>query len=209
MTDDQEPGHYIEVNGHKIFGYSRYVDFYRTIIQNAEDDQIFVELGSFLGQSTAAMAFFIEESKKEISFYAIDIFEISEFSDEPHSKVIENHGGNFFEAFIDNLEKARIKDYVLPLKGKSLDMVNKFNDRSISYIMIDASHKYEDVVDDIKAWFPKMKMGGIISGDDYDWPDVSRAARDTLGNVRVTDKSTWVIRKVGETLEEHKAITAK
>jgi hypothetical protein len=33
---------------------------------------------------------------------------------------------------------------------------------------IDASHYYDDVKRDLMEWFPKVKSGGFISGDDYD-----------------------------------------
>ena len=203
---ENEPGHYVEVNNHKIFGYSRYIDFYNNIVNNGEDDQIFVEIGSFLGQSTAAMAYYIERSKKKIEFYAVDLFELSDFSDEPHANIIEQHGGNFFKAFTDNMEKARVSDYVKPMKMSSKEAASNFEDRSISFLMIDASHKYEDVVEDIEAWFPKLKLGGIISGDDYDWHEVEQAARDTLGVLGLANNSTWFTKKQALTLDEQRAL---
>jgi glycosyltransferase involved in cell wall biosynthesis len=35
----------------------------------------------------------------------------------------------------------------------------------VSYI--DADHRYESVVSDIQAWWPKVRPGGILSGHDY------------------------------------------
>lgn len=199
-------GHYVEVNGHKIYGYSRYIHFYNAIVNNAEDGDLFVEVGSFLGQSTAAMGQFIRRSEKKISFDAVDLFELSDFSDEPHYKVIEEHGGDFFAAFISNMEKAQVLDYVNPIKASSVDAAKVYSDRSISFLMIDASHSYQDVVDDIEAWYPKVKMGGIISGDDYDFEEVARAVHDTCGEgtFEVFPNTTWFFRKTYKTLEEHK-----
>jgi len=199
-----EPGHFVEVNGHNVFGYSRYIDFYNTIVSHSEDDQIFVEIGSFLGQSTAAMGYYIINSKKRIDFYAVDLFEISDFSDEPHTNIINQHGGDFYKAFETNIEKAKVDSAVKPLKMSSIEAASKFADRSVSFVMIDASHKYEDVVDDIKAWFPKLKLGGIISGDDYDWEEVAKAAKDTLGTLGLANNSTWFCKKQAVSLEEQK-----
>lgn len=193
VSETQEPGHYIEVNGHKIFGYSRYIELYRAVVDRAEDGAHFVEVGSFLGQSTAAMAAMIIGSGKRISFDAIDLFEISDYSDEPHAAVIDRHGGDFLEAFKSNLEKAGVLDYVTFIKSNSVDASKNYQDRSISYIMIDASHAYNDVVQDINSWLPKIKLGGIMSGDDYDWPEVAKAVHDTLGkeNIQVVG-SSWL-----------------
>lgn len=206
MAEDDTPGHYIDVNGHNIFGYSRYIDLYREIVINAEDDAHFVELGSFLGQSTAAMGIFIKSSGKRIKFDAVDIFELNEFSDPPHAKVIEEHGGDFLAAFKSNLEKAQVLDAVNIVKATSLEAAAMYEDRSISFIMIDASHTYEDVVDDINAWYPKLKLGGIMSGDDLDWPDVKRAVEDTCKHYGIHGNSTWYFRKQTPTLAEYRAI---
>lgn len=200
-------GHYIEIKGHKIFGYSRYINFYSEIVANAEDGDLFVELGSFLGQSTAAMGTFIKESGKRIDFHAVDIFELSDFSDEPHFEVIKQHGGNFYKVFEDNLTAAEVRDYVNPIKATSLEAASQYEDRSISFLMIDASHAYADVVDDIEHWYPKIKMGGIISGDDYDFEEVAKAVKDTCGdNIKVYPNTTWWFRKNRLTLEEHRIV---
>lgn len=200
------PGHYVTVNGHDIFGYSRYIDLYRDMVVNAEDGALFVELGSFLGQSTAAMGTFIKSSGKRIKFDAVDIFELTDFSDEPHFKVIEDHGGDFLAAFKNNMEKAQVADAINIVKATSLEAAATYEDRSISFLMIDASHKYEDVVDDINAWFPKLKIGGIMSGDDLDWQEVKRAVEDTCKHYGVYQTSTWFFRKQTETLEQHRAL---
>jgi hypothetical protein len=34
-------------------------------------------------------------------------------------------------------------------------------------IYIDASHEEEDVYNDVLAWYKKLKVGGIMCGDDY------------------------------------------
>ena len=200
-------GHYIEIKGHKIFGYSRYIPFYADIVDNSEDGALLVEVGSFLGQSTAAMGTFIKESGKRIDFHAVDIFELSDFSDEPHFDAIKQHGGNFYKVFEDNLIAADVRDYVNPVKATSLEASNQYEDRSISFLMIDASHAYKDVVDDIEYWYPKIKMGGIISGDDYDFEEVAKAVKDTCGdNIKVYPNTTWWFRKNKETLEEHRNV---
>ena len=188
-------GHVIKVGNQDIFGYSRYVNFYKHVVVDAEDGELFVEVGSFLGQSTAAMAFFIKHSKKRITFHAVDLFELTEFSDDPHFKAIEEHGGDFLAAFKNNLKGAEVEEYVTVVKASSLEAASQYEDRSISFLMIDASHKYEDVVDDIRAWYPKIKMGGIISGDDYDWQEVRRAVEDTLGPHMTFEGSTWLVKK--------------
>ena len=139
-------GHVIRVGNQDIFGYSRYINFYNRVVADAEDGELFVEVGSFLGQSTAALAFFIKHSKKRIALHAVDLFELNEFSDEPHFKVIEEHGGDFLAAFESNLRGAEVDDYVTVVQASSLDASKQYEARSVSFLMIDAYHKYEDVL---------------------------------------------------------------
>jgi hypothetical protein len=35
-----------------------------------------------------------------------------------------------------------------------------------------------DVLDDLAAWYPKVRSGGVLAGHDYHWPGVSRAVRE-------------------------------
>ena len=49
----------------------------------------------------------------------------------------------------------------------SVEAVKLFGNNSIDYIYIDAVHRYEEVKADIKAWFPKVRAGGILAGHDY------------------------------------------
>lgn len=40
-------------------------------------------------------------------------------------------------------------------------------DASLDFAYIDARHDYESVLEDLEAWFPKVRPGGIFAGHDY------------------------------------------
>ena len=55
----------------------------------------------------------------------------------------------------------------------SVEAAKKFEDKSVDFVYIDANHAYKYVKQDIDAWLPKVKNGGIIGGHDWDWTDVT------------------------------------
>lgn len=52
-------------------------------------------------------------------------------------------------------------------KMSTLEAATLVPDNSASFIYIDASHEYGHVRADIEAWWPKLKVGGMMAGDDY------------------------------------------
>ena len=59
--------------------------------------------------------------------------------------------------------------------GKKVVFVRKFSgeaaklfkDGSMDFVYIDGNHQYEFAKEDIEKYYPKVKEGGIIGGDDY------------------------------------------
>lgn len=49
----------------------------------------------------------------------------------------------------------------------SVEAAALVEDESIDCVFIDGLHTYEAVMEDIKAWVPKIRPGGMISGHDY------------------------------------------
>ncbi len=73
------------------------------------------------------------------------------------------------------------------------------NDLDLVYI--DANHEYAAVLKDINDWFPKIRQGGILSGDDYCREDVIKAVADFLKGypqykLQISDNSTqwWFVK---------------
>ena len=69
-------------------------------------------------------------------------------------------------------------------------------------IFIDALHDYEHVKQDIALWWPKVRIGGILAGHDFNhkWPGCERAVAESfdLMQVGVAPDSVWFVMKVSE-----------
>jgi predicted O-methyltransferase YrrM len=91
----------------------------------------------------------------------------------------EYHGGGRLRVMrMDSVEAAC---RVLAQEGRTIDLV-----------FIDADHRYEAVRDDIQAWLPCIRPGGILCGHDYHWPGVKRAVEELLPGHHA-DETTWWI----------------
>lgn len=65
--------------------------------------------------------------------------------------------------------KARMigKTFVKICREYSFDAVKHFPDEYFDLIYIDADHAYEACLKDIEDWYPKVKKGRFLIGDDY------------------------------------------
>lgn len=59
------------------------------------------------------------------------------------------------------------KPFVKIYREYTFDAVRYFPDEHFDLVYIDADHTYESCLRDIKEWFPKVKKGGFLLGDDY------------------------------------------
>ncbi len=55
----------------------------------------------------------------------------------------------------------------LKVKSSSVEASKKVMDGSLDFVYIDADHDYAHCREDIEAWFPKVRHGGIVAGHDY------------------------------------------
>ena len=66
--------------------------------------------------------------------------------------------------------KERLLKYNCSLIRKfSVDGAKDFPDESLDFVYIDGNHSLLYVLQDLYAWIPKIKKGGVISGHDYLW----------------------------------------
>lgn len=149
---------------------------YKLAVKFSDKDSIFVEIGSWMGRSSSCLGQLAKESEKNIQIYAIDTFQGSE----EHTEImndIENQSTSLLDIFKQNIKLCEVDDIITPIQGTSIDVSSQFEDESIDFIFIDASHDYDNVLADITAWYPKLKPGGLISGDDYAlcWSGVIKA----------------------------------
>lgn len=53
------------------------------------------------------------------------------------------------------------------IREPSVTAAAKFADGSLDFVYIDGDHSYAGVTEDILAWYPKLRTGGVLAGHDY------------------------------------------
>ena len=156
-------------------------EVYAEMVSNAPTTgSHFIEVGCFKGASSAAMCVEIINSGKNIKFDCIDIW------GESHIELTEALGNvtwpdnALYEEFINNMKP--VEGYFTAIQMSSTDAANLYEDNSLDFVCIDAAHDYENVKNDILSWLPKIKSGGVLAGDDYNWPNVKKAVNELCPN---------------------------
>lgn len=171
-----------------IGGWFNFSDIYDQMIKEHTDDAHFVEVGCALGKSASYMGVEIYNSGKEIRFDTVDTFKGSP------AELTKKH--KFFTE-IDVFERATNHLKGLPVNiivGYSTEIAKNYEDQSLDFVFIDASHVFEDVFADIEAWKPKVKKGGYIGGHDYDNNHVFRAVQKSLETDCPKGVNSWLLK---------------
>jgi predicted O-methyltransferase YrrM len=128
---------------------------------NTFDNAVFVEIGTYKGQSAVFMVEKIKELKKNIKFYTIDLF----VNPQGYENDADVKSGTLLQKYYQNIEP--VKDYINTIIGDSTKVHEQFENESLDFVFIDGDHSYKGVKKDLAGWFPKIKKGGIMAGHDY------------------------------------------
>lgn len=154
-------------------------DFLQSVLDRADSPSHFIEVGSWKGRSASFMAVAIHNSGKTIKFDCVDTWEGSDEIAHVNDNDVKN--GTLFETFKQNMKP--VEGMYNAVQLPSVTAAKLYEDKSLDFVFLDASHDYDNVVADIVAWLPKVKEGGIIGGHDALHPPIVAACADTVGQV--------------------------
>jgi hypothetical protein len=189
----------------QVAGFFNSQAIYDLAIQDFDKCQsahgVFVEIGAYLGRSTAYLA--SKTCSRPISLFVVDVWRgpqnTASQSDLVQSMLLRQIDDDLFPVFLDNMEKCGLIHSMMPLRMRSTEAAMIFREESVDFCFIDGAHDYQSVKEDIATWYPKVRSGGLIGGDDYrgEYPGVDLAVNEhfqPLGGV-ATDGRCWYFRK--------------
>ncbi len=168
-----------------------FADIYDRAVAEVADGGVFVEVGSFLGRSTAYLADAVRRSGKSVTLYAVDTWEGADDITGRMAGEMQQDGFPLYERFVANVAACGLTRYVRPVRCDSVAAADRFADGSVDFVFIDADHSCEAVYADIAAWWPKVKPGGVIAGHDYDERGVKTAVDAVFGPGHATSLRSW------------------
>lgn len=177
--------------GHKIS------DFYIDAVQRAPDPAHFVEVGVYFGQSAAYLGVEIINSGKKIKLDLVDKWELippdaidGGVRGELNALGISSE--EFYQQAIRNLTPLR--RIMTLIRLPSTDAAALYPDASLDMVFIDAAHDEFNVAQDVRAWLPKVKAGGVLAGDDFNYVGVKKGIERAGVSVKDFNNKVWFLK---------------
>ena len=148
---------YGELNEYKPNSPSR-IDF---IKNNIPVDTIGIEVGVAGGKH----AQYLWQNAKPKKLYLIDHWDLAQ----------KPYFGEETLYWYNQVLKFSQDKNIEVIKDDTVNASKRFDDESIDWIYLDADHSYEGVLRDLNVYWPKLKDGGLLMGDDYSLYDLTRS----------------------------------
>ena len=111
----------------------------------------------------------------EVGVFEADVARL--FDDEPQSSMDRLH------AVVKRELAGRYGDRAQVLRSVSTEASRLFVEGCFDAVFVDGDHSFEAVLDDLRVWWPKVRPGGSILGDDYQRDSVAAAWEEFMGAV--------------------------
>lgn len=171
-------------------------DELRWLAEHAQRARRIIEVGSFQGRSTRALA---DHCTGVV--YAVDTWHDYEGDGDCQGQLVAAKGGTWAEiqqAFTRHLADHLASGRVIPVVSTSqaaLPTLTAIGQADL--VFIDGDHRYEACRRDIEGYAPLVRPGGILAGHDYGhraWPGVQRAVNEHFPAVQRCRSLWWVQR---------------
>lgn len=168
------------------------LNYLHELVKTGPSDALYVELGAWMGLSTAAEYTAIHGDQTVV---AIDSWLGQEdLRFEAHSEITKS---DVFLTFLYHMNKLNVTpEWYTPdkhgatyLRMLADDAATLFADGSIYRVIIDCDHRF--VGHDIDKWEPKLRPDGKFCGHDWNWEGVKKQVEQRL-TVEMVIGDLWI-----------------
>jgi len=145
-------------------------------LEALDERAVCVELGSFQGGSTTLIGEYLRRRGGNTLFASVDV---------------TKHDG-YWEAMASTGLRDRVEHVVSRSDQAGLSLLQNGGQGTVDFLLVDADHRYEAVRDDIHAWMPMLRPGGIVAFHDHSGapdPDIRDRYPHPLGVYDAVEES--------------------
>jgi hypothetical protein len=156
---------------------------FKTLIEEVRP-RLVIEVGTWKGASAVFMGKHLQAAGGKSALVCVDTWlGALEFwtdqKDETRYRALGLKNGypSVYYQFLANVVHEGLQDVIVPFPQTSAIAARWFkkNRLAADLIYIDASHDEDDVLSDLRSYWDLVSDGGILFGDDYNWPGVRAA----------------------------------
>ncbi len=136
-------------------------------------------VGAEIGVRFGITSHFLLSENPTLQMHLVDAYEPYQRQEEHYTK--EKQDAIYFQA------RRRLDPYgprAVWRKTSSESAAQGSEDGFFDFVFLNAHHNYDDAVDDLMTWLPKVRRGGVLCGHDYDMDGV-RQAVDEIASTQV------------------------
>lgn len=161
-----------------IPGWFDFPDIYDEAVARVPDGGTLVEIGCWLGRSSAYLHTASLASGKQLQLVFVDRW-TGVTGPAEHERWDGDDMKAAWFAHMDAVcaKSPRIKWRVFPMD--SVQASKRFRGKA-DFIFLDGAHDYDSVTADLEAWLPRLAPTGHIAGHDYGHPEVKQAVARLL-----------------------------
>lgn len=148
----------------------RFGNFLRELFPGQEK-LVGVEIGVYVGTHAKKMLL----AAPNLFLYACDMWELN--VTQGNVRYTRDEADNYGKRMGDIRQALRVKGEALKtlapfaarcelVKSSSLEFAKRFKGEA-DFVYIDGDHSYSAVSEDVMAWFPRVALGGLLCGHDY------------------------------------------
>ena len=186
-----------------VFGWNSYNPIFKDVIEKSTPSTI-IEVGTWLGASALNMFKLTKEKNLNTRIFCVDtwlgaveFWTHSSNTPERDLKCKNGYPQVYFD-FLSNVVSHGAENNIIPIPNTSFigSKILKYYNITAELIYVDGSHEYEDVKQDLTSYIDLLAPGGIIFGDDINWPGVNKAVKEFFNDkFEVIDNNFWVHQK--------------